>query len=93
MYAILAPFSDLLLRSKRKRMQARQDAGVRLGIMRHVFIILDMSQAMTEQDLKPTRHHCVIKVRRGSWPKCEFSFIYSYVGFFLQTIIFKCFIY
>ncbi len=30
--------------------------------MRHLFLILDMSQAMTDQDLKPTRMHSMLKV-------------------------------
>ncbi|KAF2357639.1 TFIIH subunit Ssl1/p44 [Trinorchestia longiramus] len=61
--------TDMVLRSKRKRMQARQDAGVRLGIMRHVFIVLDMSSAMNEQDLKPTRHHCLVKILQEFVPE------------------------
>jgi len=59
---IEASVQELVLRNKRKRQQSRRDAGVRLGIMRHVYLILDASQAMAVQDLKPTRLLCVAKI-------------------------------
>lgn len=51
----------MIQRAKRRRLLDRE-ASVRLGIMRHVYIILDLSQAMLEQDLKPTRQICTLKV-------------------------------
>lgn len=53
--------TEMIQRTKRRKLLDRE-ASVRLGIMRHVYIILDYSQAMTEQDLKPTRQICTIKV-------------------------------
>lgn len=53
--------TDMIRRAKRRKLLDRE-ASVRLGIMRHVFIILDLSQAMAEQDLKPTRQICTLKV-------------------------------
>lgn len=53
--------TEIIQRTKRRKLLDRE-ASVRLGIMRHVYIILDYSQAMTEQDLKPTRHICTLKV-------------------------------
>lgn len=54
--------TEIIQRTKRRKLLDRE-ASVRLGIMRHVYIILDYSQAMTEQDLKPTRQICTLKVR------------------------------
>ena len=53
--------TEIIQRTKRRKLLDRE-ASVRLGIMRHVYIILDYSQAMTEQDLKPTRQICTLKV-------------------------------
>ncbi|XP_047495415.1 general transcription factor IIH subunit 2-like [Penaeus chinensis] len=53
--------TDMIRRAKRRKLLDRE-ASVRLGIMRHVFIILDLSQAMAEQDLKPTRQICTLKI-------------------------------
>lgn len=51
---------EMLQRNKRRR--ALQKKNLRLGIMRHVFIILDLSEAMMRNDLKPTRINCAIKI-------------------------------
>ena len=53
--------TELILKTKRRRLQERE-ASVRLGIMRHLFVILDASEAMNEQDLKPTRYLSCLKV-------------------------------
>jgi len=37
----------------------------KLGMMRHVFLVLDASEAMTDQDLKPTRQLCTAKLLEG----------------------------
>ena len=43
--------------------------------MRHVFVVLDMSSAMTEQDLKPNRHLAATKV--CTWHNFFMGFIIS----------------
>ncbi|KAK4307158.1 hypothetical protein Pmani_021064 [Petrolisthes manimaculis] len=53
--------TEMIQRAKRRKLLERE-ASVRLGIMRHVYLILDLSQAMNEQDLKPTRHICTLKI-------------------------------
>ncbi|KAK7068514.1 General transcription factor IIH subunit 2 [Halocaridina rubra] len=53
--------TEMIQKARRRRLLERE-ASVRLGIMRHVFIVLDMSQAMTEQDFKPTRQICTLKI-------------------------------
>lgn len=37
----------------------------RLGMMRHLYIIVDCSDAMLDQDLKPTRQLCTAKLLEG----------------------------
>lgn len=56
-----ASVAEIIQRAKRKR-QAERKPNTRLGMMRHLFIILDCSDAMTDQDLKPTRQICTSKV-------------------------------
>lgn len=57
-----ASVADIIHNAKRKRQMDRK-VGARLGMMRHFFIILDCSEAMGNQDLKPTRLLCSLKVR------------------------------
>uniref|UniRef100_A0A915K8W3 VWFA domain-containing protein n=1 Tax=Romanomermis culicivorax TaxID=13658 RepID=A0A915K8W3_ROMCU len=47
--------------AKRKRMLERK-GNIRLGIMRHLFIILDLSLSMNENDFLPTRQLCSLKL-------------------------------
>jgi len=55
--------ADIIEKSRRKRIEERRAAGnVRLGIMRHVYIILDLSDSMMDQDLKPNRLYATFKV-------------------------------
>ena len=42
-------------RSKRKRLALTQKAGLKLGMLRHLYIIVDFSKSALQQDLKPTR--------------------------------------
>lgn len=56
-----ASVAEIIQRAKRKR-QAERRPNTRLGMMRHLHIILDSSEAMTDQDLKPTRQLCTAKV-------------------------------
>ncbi|CAN8015423.1 unnamed protein product [Ixodes persulcatus] len=51
---------DFVHRSKRKQMLAKKN--VRLGMMRHLYIIVDFSEAMSEPDLKPSRLVCTLKM-------------------------------
>lgn len=53
--------AEIIQKAKRKR-QAQRKVHSRLGMMRHLFIILDCSEAMSMPDLKPTRLLCSIKV-------------------------------
>lgn len=53
--------ADIIHNAKRKRQLERKGSS-RLGMMRHLYIILDASDSMSNQDLKPTRLICSIKV-------------------------------
>lgn len=55
--------ADIILKAKRKR-QASKKGSSRLGMMRHLYIILDCSEAMSIPDsiLKPTRHLSTLKM-------------------------------
>uniref|UniRef100_A0A8D8PMX8 General transcription factor IIH subunit 2 n=1 Tax=Cacopsylla melanoneura TaxID=428564 RepID=A0A8D8PMX8_9HEMI len=55
--------ADIIEKSKRKRHADK--IGVRLGMMRHMNVIVDCSEAMQDQDLKPTRHMCTLKLFEG----------------------------
>lgn len=55
--------ADIIEKTRRRRLEERRAAGqVRLGIMRHMYIILDFSQAMLDPDLKPNRMIAATKV-------------------------------
>ncbi|CAK9829181.1 General transcription factor IIH subunit 2 [Anthophora retusa] len=56
-----ASVADIIHNAKRKR-QMEKKVGARLGMMRHVYIILDASESMSIQDLKPTRFLCSLKL-------------------------------
>merc|ERR1712130_818417 len=34
----------------------------KLGMMRHLYLLIDLSECMANQDLKPTRLHCTLKL-------------------------------
>ena len=53
--------AEIIQRAKRKR-QAERHGHVRLGMMRHMYLVIDNSECMNNQDLKPTRQLCTIKV-------------------------------
>ncbi|XP_015042798.1 general transcription factor IIH subunit 2 [Drosophila pseudoobscura] len=53
--------ADIIQKAKRQR-QAQKTKQNRLGMMRHLFIILDCSESMSVPDLKPTRLRCTIKL-------------------------------
>ena len=52
---------DIILKARRKRLAERQGKN-KLGMMRHLYIVIDTSENMNTQDLKPTRLHCVLKL-------------------------------
>ncbi|KAL8581796.1 hypothetical protein ACOMHN_010170 [Nucella lapillus] len=52
--SLQASISDIVSRAKRRHLLDKE-VNVRLGMMRHLFLIVDMSAAMSDQDLKPTR--------------------------------------
>ncbi|OXA51786.1 general transcription factor IIH subunit 2 [Folsomia candida] len=55
--------AEIIEKGRRKRLEERRAAGhVRLGIMRHLYIILDLSNSMMDQDLKPNRILCTKKI-------------------------------
>lgn len=51
---------EMIQRNKRRR--ALQKKSLRLGIMRHLFVVLDFSEAMMRNDLKPSRINCALKI-------------------------------
>lgn len=53
--------AELIQKAKRKR-QAEKTKQNRLGMMRHMFIVLDCSESMSVPDLKPTRLLCTLKL-------------------------------
>lgn len=50
----LIDINGIIQKAKRKRQEAKKGSS-RLGMMRHMYIILDCSEAMSIPDLKPTR--------------------------------------
>jgi len=52
---------DVIHRARRKRLAERQGRN-KLGMMRHLYLLIDLSECMGNQDLKPTRLHCTIKL-------------------------------
>jgi len=52
---------DIIQKARRKRMVERQGKS-KLGMMRHLYLVIDMSENMNNQDLKPSRLHCVLKL-------------------------------
>lgn len=53
--------ADIIQKAKRKR-QALKKGHSRLGMMRHMYVIVDCSESMSMQDLKPTRLLCTAKL-------------------------------
>nr|CAG4650966.1 EOG090X05VA [Simocephalus serrulatus]SVE94228.1 EOG090X05VA [Simocephalus serrulatus] len=54
--------ADLVARAKRKRAALKASGAIQLGMMRHLFLVIDASECMSLQDLKPTRFLCVLKL-------------------------------
>ncbi|CAF3923358.1 unnamed protein product [Rotaria magnacalcarata] len=58
------------INQKNRRKELAQLPNVRLGMMRHLYVVLDMSDAMKDQDLRPNRLFCSIELLK------EFIFMY-----------------
>lgn len=56
-----ASVAEIIQRAKRKA-QLEKKGQSKLGMMRHLYVVIDASEAMLEQDLKPTRQLCTLKV-------------------------------
>lgn len=56
-----ASVADIIQKAKRNRQAAKCNHN-RLGMMRHLYVVIDWSECMGNQDLKPTRLLCTIKV-------------------------------
>jgi len=54
--------AELIAKAKRKEAELRGAGSIQLGMMRHLFIVVDSSECMSLQDLKPTRYLCVLKL-------------------------------
>lgn len=59
--SLQASVDSILHRAKRRQLLERV-TNVRLGMMRHVFLVLDASSAMSDQDLKPWRLKAAAKL-------------------------------
>lgn len=59
--SLQAGIEEEINKAKRKRLQSRK-INVRLGMMRHLYIVLDMSVAMDDHDLKPNRAVACLKL-------------------------------
>lgn len=62
--SLQASITDIVSRAKRRHLLDKA-ANVRLGMMRHLFVIIDMSAAMSDQDLKPSRILTSLKLLEG----------------------------
>lgn len=57
---ITSSLEDIVHKSRRKRMLEKKN--LKLGMMRHLYLIIDLSDSMQEPDLKPTRQLCTLKL-------------------------------
>uniref|UniRef100_A0A2K6ULX1 VWFA domain-containing protein n=1 Tax=Saimiri boliviensis boliviensis TaxID=39432 RepID=A0A2K6ULX1_SAIBB len=58
--SLKATIEDILFKAKRKRV-FEHHGQVRLGMMRHLYVVVDGSRTMEDQDLKPNRLTCTLK--------------------------------
>uniref|UniRef100_A0A671VHI3 General transcription factor IIH, polypeptide 2 n=1 Tax=Sparus aurata TaxID=8175 RepID=A0A671VHI3_SPAAU len=59
--SLKATVEDILFQSKRKRV-IENHGQVRLGMMRHLYVLIDCSRSMEDQDLKPNRLASTLKL-------------------------------
>ncbi|XP_054880802.1 general transcription factor IIH subunit 2-like isoform X2 [Poeciliopsis prolifica] len=62
--SLKATVEEILYESKRKRV-TQSHAQVRLGMMRHLYVVIDCSRSMEDQDLKPNRLTSTLKLMEG----------------------------
>lgn len=53
---------EMLQRARRKKLLEKSGKKTKLGMMRHLYVILDMSENMKLQDMKPSRLLCVLNL-------------------------------
>uniref|UniRef100_A0A336K9I8 General transcription factor IIH subunit n=1 Tax=Culicoides sonorensis TaxID=179676 RepID=A0A336K9I8_CULSO len=58
---VASSVADIIQKAKRRRLEQKKKH-CRLGMMRHLFIIVDCTENMSQQDLKPTRLMCTLKL-------------------------------
>uniref|UniRef100_A0A5F8GSX9 General transcription factor IIH subunit 2 n=1 Tax=Monodelphis domestica TaxID=13616 RepID=A0A5F8GSX9_MONDO len=58
--SLKATIEDILFKAKRKRV-FEHHGQVQLGMMRHLYVVVDGSRTMEDQDLKPNRLTCTLK--------------------------------
>ncbi|RWS27187.1 General transcription factor IIH subunit 2-like protein [Leptotrombidium deliense] len=54
---------DIVNKAKRKRISSQQK--LRLGIMRHLYFVVDMSENMQQPDMKPSRIRCCLQILKS----------------------------
>lgn len=59
--SLKATVEEILYQSKRKRV-IESHGQVRLGMMRHLYVVIDCSRSMEDQDLKPNRLTSTLKL-------------------------------
>ncbi|KAG7490063.1 general transcription factor IIH subunit 2-like [Solea senegalensis] len=59
--SLRASVEEILFQSKRKRV-IKSHEQVRLGMMRHLYVVIDCSRTMEDQDLKPNRLTSTLKL-------------------------------
>ncbi|XP_071109139.1 general transcription factor IIH subunit 2-like [Haliotis cracherodii] len=59
--SLQASVDDIIQKAKKRRL-LEKIGNIRLGMMRHLYLIIDMSSSMNDQDLKPTRLFSTIKL-------------------------------
>uniref|UniRef100_A0A8C5L995 General transcription factor IIH subunit 2 n=1 Tax=Jaculus jaculus TaxID=51337 RepID=A0A8C5L995_JACJA len=59
--SLKATIEDILFKAKRRRV-FEHHGQVRLGMMRHLYVVIDGSRTMEDQDLKPNRLTCTLKI-------------------------------
>lgn len=57
---LTSSLEEIVHKSRRKRLLEKKN--LKLGMMRHLYVVLDSSEAMLEPDLKPTRYLCTLKL-------------------------------
>uniref|UniRef100_A0A023F313 General transcription factor IIH subunit n=1 Tax=Triatoma infestans TaxID=30076 RepID=A0A023F313_TRIIF len=77
-----ASVHEIIQRAKRKAQMERK-GHTRLGMMRHMYVILDGSEAMLDQDLKPIRQGCTLKLMEEFIEEFLYESPLSQLGFIL----------